>query len=358
MYGAYGSEDMEAAGDRTKCSIGGSCLYGFDSTISGWVYAGGRNRTYSPSSPRYRGYGAGSWGCSLPRGEPAIEHPWSWLWVVVPGPTPAEDLAIEFGDARLNFGNGALYGATGIVGGAWGTGSLWDARTAYALDKGPRGRGLRVQATSSDGGVSGLTVTQHDWKMFKDEHGSALIPTRQVFSMETLEGRIVVDCTADISQYFRAAIKVYNPDLGTELVFSDFRAVGVSAHIRIYRKLRSHAPASPLRRAATGREAVTTAVTEELVREVRTEKFTAMEYAYRADYAEVEGEKVTTAEALAARIGGHAPAAPTPPSSAPSRAATAASAAAAASASAAASAEVRLPARASGVSVRAGKDEL
>jgi hypothetical protein len=284
VHGVFTSEDNEAANDLSTCGIGGSVHYGYNSLVKGWILQGGKNVTVT-HSPRFRAYGAGSWGCSLPRGEPAIEHPWAWLWLVVPGTDKAgkDDLSIVFGNGRVQTPHaGSIYGNTGMVGGYLPQGKIWDARNIYLWDKGPEQRGLQLQSTSSDGGVSELSIAQHDWATFTDEFGSAPVPTRQVFTMETLDGRIVVDCKTSIDNFFRARINVYNPDTNRKMTFSDFRAVGVDANIKIYKKRRTEAPQTALLAWLTGKPSKTVAVELTLDREVNTNKFNAMEYAYAA----------------------------------------------------------------------------
>lgn len=288
IHGVFTAEDNEAANDRTICGIGGSVHYGYNSLVKGWIAFNGQNHTFTHTN-RFRAYGAGSWGCSLPRGDPAIAHPWAWLWLVVPGQTPAEDLSIEFGDGRVATQSaGSIYGATGIVGGYLPDGKMWDARNIYLWNKNHNDRGLLFQATGSDGGLSHLSIIQHDWANFTDELGTAAIPLRQVFTMETLEAKIVVDCRTTLDNFFRARINVFNPETGKKTRFSDFRAVGVDANIKIYKKVRITAPRTAVMALVTGSPSQTVAVDYVLDREVNTNLHNAMEYAYVAPIAEDE----------------------------------------------------------------------
>lgn len=116
-----------------------------------------------------------------------------------------------------------------------------------------------MQSSASDGILRHLDVKRSQWTEFVDDIGSAMIPLRQEFSMVTRHYSVLVDfhstvgvppcppllcftghhnalvdgltgIVVQVNQYFRLPAVVVSDD-GTVNVFSDFRAVGVRAHV-------------------------------------------------------------------------------------------------------------------------------
>ncbi len=232
VHGAYSGRETESSADKTKCGIGGSTLYGYNSIVKGEVRVGDVVFTIS-HTPRYRAYGAGSWGCDLPNGAPAIEHPWSWMWLSVPGASPAEDVGVVIGDARFAApAVGPIYGGyamIGLPGGEVHSSRFANLRDGVALT-------IPLLGSSSDGYMSSFTVERAGWVEYSDKFGKASIPLNQTFTIETRAMRTVITCTSKLEQYFRAPILMQKN--GRPRLYSDFRAVGVRMHLQIFNKTR------------------------------------------------------------------------------------------------------------------------
>ena len=195
----------------------------------GWA---GRQHSVTRSR-RFRAYAAGSWGCQLPTGDPPIEHPWTWFWLVLPGADPAgaDDVGLVGGTARFATPIGPIEGgyayAGGVPDGAAGGGGRHHYSTRYARLFHRTPAELLLQATSSDGHFMSYTVEQDEWATFRDEVGEARVPLRQTFRFQSAAHDFVVDFRPTIDQYFRAPVV-----FGGEL-FSDFRAVGAKTRVTI-----------------------------------------------------------------------------------------------------------------------------
>jgi hypothetical protein len=214
--------------DATKSCAIASNLFGYNSVVQGYVESAGE-RYDIDSSARFRAYAAGSWGCMLPTGDPAIDHPWTWLWLVIPGETPADDISFCAGTARFEMP------AVGPISGGYGVAnvpaSLGVADGHFSIQHATLWHNtslqLTVEASSSDEYFSLLKVTQHDWSVFTDQFGDADVPLRQTFTFVSKNYRVVLDFFPTLDQYFRAPL-VHN-----DRIFSDFRAVGVKTHVTI-----------------------------------------------------------------------------------------------------------------------------
>lgn len=112
---------------------------------------------------RFRAYAAGSWGCQLPNGRPAVDYPWTWFWLSIPGDqTPSgEDIGIVMGTARFQSGVPLLndiYGGFSTV----GVGSrMWTSRFATVNHGGSVE--LPLLGSASDGRLENFTVTHGEW---------------------------------------------------------------------------------------------------------------------------------------------------------------------------------------------------
>lgn len=220
VNGYFGASDQE---DPNQCLLT-STLFGYHSTAEGTVESLGDALAVEAASPRFRAYAAGSWGCALPTGDPPIEHPWTWFWLVVPGETPAADVGICAGTGRFASPVGPFEGGYAIAGGVPGEGA-YSTRYISLFDRTPAQ--FLLQASSSDGHFRSYSVEQHDWANFTDEVGTDPVPLRQHFRWSSERHDFSVDFRATLDQYFRAPVVING------MLFSDFRAVGVRAHVEI-----------------------------------------------------------------------------------------------------------------------------
>jgi len=242
LNGYYGALDQESK----DCMLS-STLFGYHSQTSGQVLLTPKAAPKVPApapteitrTARFRTYAAGSWGCHLPYGTPAIEYPWTWFWLVVPSADASQDLSMVGGTGRFQTPVGP------VEGGYW-TGSVPEAnlnvsRTARTPVSGRYIKMLHnttleflLQASASHGYFSNFSVEQSKWEIFTDDSGMAWLPTRQTFRFASAVHSFVVDFHPTIAQYFRA------PIVHDGKVFSDFRAVGVRTHFTVTAK-----PSSP-----------------------------------------------------------------------------------------------------------------
>jgi len=227
VHGLYGFDDDAEERNTRECYMLSS-LWGYNSEIEGTINEGERHYEITRSS-RYRGYAAGSWGCMFPTGVPAIQFPWSWLWLIIPGETPAQDIGMAWGYAA--FQRGKLLGD--VEGGfaAIGFGQTILSARKMIIQNNTMLK-MTLLGSSSDGYLVELAVQRLDWSTFTDMFGSVLIPLRQIFTLITKHHSIVVDVTTRPEQYFRAPVFLEGPN-ATVRVFSDFRAVGVKSHVLI-----------------------------------------------------------------------------------------------------------------------------
>lgn len=113
LHGLYPNPESQEDNDKAMCLLA-STLWGYNSEVEGTITAGDKVFTVSRNS-RFRAYAAGSWGCDLPNGRPAIEYPWTWFWLVIPD-VPAlkgqkvTDIGMVMGTARFQEPAGALLG--------------------------------------------------------------------------------------------------------------------------------------------------------------------------------------------------------------------------------------------------------
>jgi hypothetical protein len=195
-----------------------SSLWGYHSEVEGTIREGNKVFTIT-RTPRYRAYAAGSWGCRI--------LPWSWFWLIDPSETPKDDVSMAWGHADITIpGLGDVAGVFSV--------------TAY-LNKLISSRSARLwpgtsvspllMASSSDHYVRDFTLQRLDWTEYSDEFGTATVPLRQIFGIATKHFNISVDFKVKLEDYFRIAVITLVND--QEVVFSDFRAVAVPAHIRI-----------------------------------------------------------------------------------------------------------------------------
>jgi len=252
VFGYYGSHDSEKS-MQDPCLMSSS-LWGYDSEVSGKITQ--RNKTYTfTRSPRYRGYAAGSWGCGLPSGTPSIKYPWSWAWLVIPNPkylSPPNTLiseqtrmasktkyidnnyyhktevGIALGMANLDSKSkiGGITGCWGVIG---VNDIIYSLRSADILSN--TMFEFPLLASSSDEFLVECRVNRTEWSTYSDALGKAQIPLKQQFILVTKHYSFVIEFKTTINQYFRAP--VFTQTDGQLHMFSDYRAVGVSAHVLI-----------------------------------------------------------------------------------------------------------------------------
>jgi len=232
VNGNFIGNDM-VPNQQTDCGVM-STYYGYHSLASGTI------RSRVPKSTewhdykitqtkQFRAYAAGSFGCHLPFGVPPIEYPWYWFWLIIPQDDVSKDIAIAMGAGRMQDKIGSLDLEAGL--------SMIDIVEKKLHVSTRFGRMLygspfqtHLLASSSDGYVSNISVSVDNWTTFTDVMGSALVPLKHVYYVETKTLILNVEFRIKDGQYFRIPFKHYSN------IYSDFRAVGVDANVFIKKK--------------------------------------------------------------------------------------------------------------------------
>jgi hypothetical protein len=253
VHGAYLSQDQEVSAAEL-CKVV-STLWGYNSAPTGTIRIGSQVFDISNTEKsRFRTYAAGSYGCELPSGEPAVEYPWSWFWIVIPGEfSSSEDISMVGGTGDYQkpidiHGGYAILGLSDF--------EMHALRFAEVLVGNFK---LGVQASSTDGAVSHYEVTRSNWATFQDEFGIAQIPLSQKFSFGSKHLDISLDFRSSLDQYFR--LPIFLKREGKEVVYSDLRAVNVPVSIKIVNKTDSR-----------------------VLYDAEIETINSLEYAYEAPY--------------------------------------------------------------------------
>jgi hypothetical protein len=225
--------EMQEQSNRDFCTIV-SYLFAYNSYITGYLIEDSVIYNFTDSS-RYRAYAAGSYGCQLPNGSPAHLFPWTWFWLVIPGEgnNKAKDIGIVMGSARFQTGFPLfnIWGATAAI----GLGSnIVTAQRSDIWHNSPAQ--LPFTAATTDGILQKFTVETDNWAQYEDAYGTAEIPLTQIYHIETSNHSVHIHWNSTIEQYFRAPVNVESQSTGGMRVFSDFRAVGVRAAVRIVGK--------------------------------------------------------------------------------------------------------------------------
>jgi len=271
VHGMYNGLDNEES-NKEHCAIV-STLFGYHSKVSGWVQEGDKRYEFTTSGSRYRAYAAGSWGCKLPSGSPALDYPWTWFWMSIPGDAqaspPRPDIGMAMGTALFQTNAsiiGDLYGGFSTV----GIGEEIITSTTADLHHG-RPWQLPLTSSTTDGTLRRFQLDMSDWAAGSDEMGHFQLPTVQRYLIETRRHRFQVDFFSDAEQYFRCPVVVEHSDAAANdgaatssnsgsgdkasfsfsssssvsqaprrlQVFSDYRAVGVRTHVSIWKRQRA-----------------------------------------------------------------------------------------------------------------------
>lgn len=228
-HGVFLAGDME--NPTSPVCLTTSSLYSYHSRADGFVQIGDKKVYDRHGKDSLPTYGAGSWGCDLPQGEPAIEYPWSWLWLVVPEGSfgAKKDIAIVIADGRFQTKGplGDIYGGYGLLG--YGDSLLHAGRQSQLWHN--TSFQVAMQSSASEGYMKLLQVDRGDWSDFTDAYGTARLPLRQNFTFASSVFQVQVNFTSTIGDYFRAPVVIERQ--GQVALYSDFRAVGVPAHISI-----------------------------------------------------------------------------------------------------------------------------
>lgn len=233
VHGYYGSEDGEQAQTTGYCAAT-STLFGYHSKVTGVIREGDveYDITDAQGVGRFRAYAAGSWGCALPEGpasEDPVNYPWSWAWLVLPATDAHPEVGMVWGTGRFGFGFpiGAIEGGYSVIG--IEDKVQWSQRATSLLHN--TSFEFLMQASTSHGEFRVFEVERSEWATFRDDVGEARLPLRQRFHARSSLFDAVVDFHSEVGQYFRLPAVMEN-EHGTK-VFSDFRAVGVRAHVVI-----------------------------------------------------------------------------------------------------------------------------
>jgi len=169
-----------------------------------------------------------NWGNHFPSsgGAPAVDFPWGWFSVTKANDDPAKDFSFICG--------------IGLTWFEWPTNNVYgrfadlrlDADThvgarAVTLDWGSW-REYDWLHTSNDGDCLLLNITRYNWTEFHDSHGSALIPLRQIVTMQTETYLLIADFQSDVSEYNRLVFPA------EDFLYSDFEALGVTVHLSVF----------------------------------------------------------------------------------------------------------------------------
>lgn len=253
VHGVYTGLDREA--DNIKQCTVISNHFAYDSIVGGtWIELDeslNELHQFTFSTSVNRGYAAGSWGCQLPSGEPAVNYPWTWAWLSIPassGSSDAKDKQLSHPAIGICVGS-ATFDGTWILGDIAGSYALigigGQSITASSTAKFHAGSMLEIPviSTTNDQYLSHLNISLSDWQIFKDELGSAELPMTQVYDVSSSSYHLTLTLTARSSnQFFRAPVIVEVPAASSHVLamFSDFRAVNVDAHVRlVHRQNRS-----------------------------------------------------------------------------------------------------------------------
>ena len=237
VHGLYTGRDSEASNSEQYCALI-SNHFAYNSRVAGWWSSSpSHNVSFSADSVRYRAYAAASWGCQLPhtRTQPAITHPWTWLWLVVPAAESDDRPEISFclGTARLEsgIGLGSLHGGVSVM----GVGSeLVGAVSAQAYHG--SWHQLPLQSAASDGYLSRFNYSLSQWANLSDEVGPYSVPLVQSYTVLTRQWRVDVTFTSPPAAFFRAPVAVEDTKSARLRLFSDFRACNNDVQLRVARR--------------------------------------------------------------------------------------------------------------------------
>ena len=226
IHGLYTGLNNEADSVSKYCSLI-SNHFAYNSRVSGWWASSSEsNVTFSASSSRYRAYAAASWGCQLPHTstQPAISHPWTWLWLVVPAAEDGErpEISLCLGTARLearSVGLGSLHGGVSVM----GVGSEL-VGTAFAQAHHGTWHQLPLLWAASDGYLARFNYSVSQWANLSDTAGPYSVPLTQSYELLTRQWRLHVTFVSPASAFFRAPVTVEDVSSGQLRLFSDFRA--------------------------------------------------------------------------------------------------------------------------------------
>lgn len=298
IHAAYVNKNAEIESTE-ECSIGGSILYGINMETEGHMRFGEHNFVFS-RSPRFRVYGGASYGCTLPQGQPPIEFPWSWSWVVIPDASgdPMKDISMVLADARFASPIGPIYGIHGYIGlenremvtyravmlnhhrvakGNKPSGDLYTNNEEYLSDQTSM-LTVPLYASASDGALTRVSITQENFYLSSDAFGTAELPEKSIFLVETATLRVRLDITAKPNSYFRLPVEVFSVPVGRLATFSDFRACNPDVLVTIWdKKLKRKGEWDWSKLKFSDDEYSYT-----VRRNVTTSTFTAVEFAYQA----------------------------------------------------------------------------
>lgn len=323
-HGMYNGLDTEQS-NKDACMVV-STLFGYHSTVSGWIEEGegesAVRRVFSnegAAGDRYRAYAAGSWGCKLPSGSPAISYPWTWFWLVIPAnpkaspPTPEIGMAMGTARFQLNVSAalGDLFGGFASVG--IGAEEIVTSSFGTLRHGDPLGLELPLSKASTDSYLRRYDLGYERWTQTSDETGPFEVPLVQTYDVETRRYKFQLRFESEAEQYFRCPVVLEREVSAAQSaaaqsgsaqsavrrlqVFSDYRAVGVKTRVQIWR--RSHTPeeVAALKKSAGAAAAVVKSVPaprganvtlwseggwQEIIYDGWVDTMNALEYAYES----------------------------------------------------------------------------
>ena len=303
VHGMYSGSDSEE-GNKDHCAVV-STLFGYHSKVSGWISSGSEKWEFGvegAAGKRFRAYAAGSWGCKLPSGSPALAYPWTWFWLVIPSqPASASgpgnpDIGMAMGTAKFQLNNtllGDLYGGYASVGitsdesvaGAQREDAIITSNLAILRANDSLGLEVPLAKVSTDGYLRRFELGYEDWSVWSDSQGAFEVPLVQTYDVESRLYRFQLRFESRPEQYFRCPVvleREVTPSLIAEAtaaatqakqdtlaavaairrlqVFSDYRAVGVRTHVQIWKRSNTPEEIQALRKLPDSASAIAAAV--------------------------------------------------------------------------------------------------
>jgi len=230
VYGYY-AQDMFEQVDEDIAGIIMWNTYMHDATVEGTITIGNRTFVFE-NSPRFRAYGDMNWGCQFPHPPPTRptdnQFAWGWYYASVPNPQSTKnDISIIAGTG-VTYAGFPLYTMDGRFADIRFNSTFHiEAREIVMWEESIL---KQVFRSTNDGTVMRFQVQRSNWTTYKDKFGEALIPMRQVLTIETTNYLIVMDFTSVQSNYNRLLFPFNNN------IFSDFEGLGVPATVQVKHK--------------------------------------------------------------------------------------------------------------------------
>jgi len=238
IYGVtVGNDTMEIdkTNDPKSCKLMSSVVHDASAEVEGYVNVEYQELFRFERTPRFRSYGGSSRGCILPSGAPAVEYPWFWVWVVLPGENgPEGDFMYIYGDGRFQDEPivSPIFGSYSIIGFPNNSREVITAREVLLRHE--QSLQIPLFRSASHGKFRRIYVEKDDWREFEDDYGKAKLPYHALFVTETDTFKAEVEVHIPASSYYRLPLMIERN--GVPRMYSDFRAVAMDVHVRAWRR--------------------------------------------------------------------------------------------------------------------------